>query len=549
MAREVAQLTLLPGTRLGRYEVLAPLGSGGMGEVYRAHDTLLDRPVALKLLAAAAREDPRFRERFAREARAVLALNHPNVLTVYDVGELDGVPFIAGELVEGSTLRERLGSGALPLDEALGIAVQAAAALVAAETAGLVHRDIKPENLMLRPDGYVKVLDFGLVKSLSLPSAAGTATLPELLVGTVPYMSPEQLRGEPLDARSDVWSLGVVLYEMLAGERPFDGGTPSDQIAAILCQPLPPLPPASGHPLELDALLIRALARERDARHPSARALHAELEALRLRLRSRDGSLWPTQEVSAGSGASDWGEIADALAQARGQSAPSPSAEAVYNLPAQPTSFLGREEETDALAALLLRSQVRWVTLTGPGGTGKTRLALHVAERLRSAFADGVCFVALATVADPELVLAAAAGALGLQDKAGLEPAEQLAQHLAGRSVLLVLDNFEQVASAGPGVARLLEGAARLKVVVTSRQVLRLRAEHEYAVPPLPLPDAAGVRRWSWSRALPRFSSSRCGRGRCGRTSPSPPPTPPRSPPSAGGWTGCRSPSSWRRRG
>jgi non-specific serine/threonine protein kinase len=496
MAPGVTRVTLLPGTRLGRYEVLAPLGAGGMGEVYRAHDTLLDRPVALKLLAAAAREDPRFRERFAREARAVLALNHPNVLTVYDVGELDGVPFIAAELVAGSTLRERLAGGPLPLAEALEIALQAAAALVAAETAGLVHRDIKPENLMLRPDGYLKVLDFGLVKSLTLSGApAGTATLPELLVGTVPYMSPEQLRGEPLDARSDVWSLGVVLYEMLAGERPFAGATPSDQIASILCQPLPPL----EQPPEIESLLRRLLARDR-ADRPGARALYAELEELRLRRRSRDGSLWPTQELPTGALATtvgapsgDWGEIADALARARGRSPRSISAEAVYNLPAQPTSFLGREEETEALAALLGSPQARWVTLTGPGGTGKTRLALHVAERQRAQFADGVCFVALATVTDPQLVLASVAGALGLQDKAGLEPAEQLAQHLAGRSLLLVLDNFEHVAAASPDVARLLESAPRLKILVTSRQVLRVRAEHEYAVPALPLPDAAAA--------------------------------------------------------
>src|SRR5947208_7756948 len=234
-------MTLAAGTRLGRYEIRAKIGKGGMGEVYLAQDTELDRKVALKILPAEVANDKTRMRRFSQEARAVSALNHPNILTIHEIGEAgssqtageDSVHFIATEFVDGITLRDRMSSrDAFRLSEALDIAAQVASALAAAHAAGIVHRDIKPDNLMLRKDGFVKVLDFGLAK-LSAPigsdsdSEAVTRmhvnTEPGMIMGTVAYMSPEQSRGLNIDARTDIWSLGVVLYEMISARAPFDG--------------------------------------------------------------------------------------------------------------------------------------------------------------------------------------------------------------------------------------------------------------------------------------------------------------------------------------
>src|SRR5438128_5096729 len=214
------------GAKLGRYEIRSKIGEGGMGEVYLAQDTKLDRKVALKILPADVAAHPDRMKRFVQEAKAASALNHPNIITIHEIDETDSVTFIATEFIDGQTLRERMQSAPMKLGEVLDVATQIASALAAAHDAGIVHRDIKPENVMLRRDGIVKVLDFGLAK-LTQPSApavdtqAATKPLvqtePGRVMGTVAYMSPEQVRGLELDARTDICSLGVVLYEMLAG--------------------------------------------------------------------------------------------------------------------------------------------------------------------------------------------------------------------------------------------------------------------------------------------------------------------------------------------
>jgi pimeloyl-ACP methyl ester carboxylesterase/class 3 adenylate cyclase len=271
--------------RLSSYDMLSRLGAGGMGEVYLAHDARLDRKVALKLLSRQLTQDPAWLARFAREARSVSALNHPNILTIHEVGESGGIHFIATEFIEGRTLRDHLARGPLPCDVALDVAAQIAAALAAAHAVGIVHRDIKPENVMLRPDGYVKVLDFGLAKLTGPGGPATDHTTPGLLMGTTSYMSPEQARGLEVDARTDVFSLGVVLYEMLTGRAPFAGETPSDVLVAILGAE-PPRPSASvpDLPRALDRLVARALHKDREARHQTARELRQELRALLRRL-------------------------------------------------------------------------------------------------------------------------------------------------------------------------------------------------------------------------------------------------------------------------
>lgn len=284
---------IAPGRRLGRYEVVEPIGSGGMGEVYLATDTQLKRKVAIKVLSHGFDRDPRGLRRFEQEALAASALNHPNILTIYEFGEANGVRFIATEYVDGETLRERLARERMELSAILDVAVQIARALCAAHTSGIVHRDIKPENVMIRTDGLVKVLDFGIAKLSESPSltAAGapaksiSMSMAGLVIGSARYMSPEQARGQAVDARSDIFSLGVVLYEMAAGRAPFEGETVSDVIAEILKgTPLPLSQVDAGGPPRLHAIVNRAMCRDREARYHDAREMLAGLEALAAQL-------------------------------------------------------------------------------------------------------------------------------------------------------------------------------------------------------------------------------------------------------------------------
>jgi serine/threonine protein kinase/Tol biopolymer transport system component len=277
----------LIGQMIARYRVVSLLGAGGMGQVYLADDTILGRQVALKLLPEHFTHDKHQVKRFRQEARAASALNHPNILTVHEVGQLNNTEFIATEYVQGETLRERL-THPFRVRETLDIAVQVADALVAAHEAGIIHRDIKPENIMLRRDGYVKVLDFGLAKLLeNFTGQLGSelSTQPGMVRGTIPYMSPEQARGLPVDARADLWSLGVVLYEMVSGRRPFSAATPSDTLVAILEREPPSLLVVMPEtPAELDRIVMKALTKERDERYQNAKDLAIDLKRLRRQL-------------------------------------------------------------------------------------------------------------------------------------------------------------------------------------------------------------------------------------------------------------------------
>jgi serine/threonine protein kinase len=280
----------LVGQSIGHYQVLSLLGSGGMGDVYLATDTRLGRKVALKLLPDYLTDDESRIRRFRQEARAASALNHPNVLTIYEIEQACGRYFIATEFVEGETLRQCLKGGRLGPGEALGVAAQIADALSKAHQAGIVHRDIKPENVMLDAEGRVKVLDFGLAKYTRHfgggmsdgADAESVHTVPGMLMGTTAYMSPEQARGLAVDARTDIWSLGVVLYEMLAGRKPFGGQTPSDVLAAILeREPEPLAGEGSGVPEAMQRIVRKALRKDREKRYQTSRELALDLESLR----------------------------------------------------------------------------------------------------------------------------------------------------------------------------------------------------------------------------------------------------------------------------
>src|SRR6476659_325636 len=258
-----------PGQQINSYRIIRPLGSGGMGEVYLAQDARLGRNVALKILPAKFTIDLQRVQRFEQEARAASALNHPNIITIHEIGRLNSTQFIVTEFVEGQTLRERIQQESLSLSEALEVAIQVAGALEAAHAAGIAHRDIKPENIMLRADGYVKVLDFGLAKltgqrtdavDQEANTRAQIKTDPGMVMGTVQYMSPEQARGRDIDSRTDLWSLGIVLYEMVSGRVPFGGETPSHVVVSSLESEPPDLAEPSGElPSELGRIVCKTL--------------------------------------------------------------------------------------------------------------------------------------------------------------------------------------------------------------------------------------------------------------------------------------------------
>ena len=464
-------MTITSGTKLGPYEIQSPLGAGGMGEVYRARDTRLDRRVAIKILSAAFSADRDRLDRFAQEARSASALNHPNIVTIYELGQDASTHYIAMELVEGKTLRELLASGLLPMRKAIEIAAQVAEGLTKAHEAGITHRDLKPENLMVSHDGFVKILDFGLAK-LESPSAERSdmfstptsLTAPGLVLGTVGYMSPEQASGRPLDFRSDQFSFGLVLYEMVTGNRAFRKSTAAETLVALLREPAPPIGAQNGDaPAPLCWAIERCLAKEPDKRYVSTRELARELAAIRDCFSEK-----PAKDLE-----------------------PCPT-----NLPISRTGFVGREKEAAAVKELLLRQDVRLVTVTGPGGIGKTRLAVEVASGLAESFFGGIHYVPLSPLSDPGLIASVIVQTMGIGEAGGQSPLEILKRNLQDSlraPMLLLLDNFEHLIPAAPIVAELLVMGPYLKVLVTSRAALHVYGEHEFPVPPLALPDSRSI--------------------------------------------------------
>jgi predicted ATPase/serine/threonine protein kinase len=466
-----ASRALMGGTRLGRYEILASLGAGGMGEVYQARDAQLGRQVAIKILPAAFSEDSERLHRFEREARSASALNHPNIVTIYELGQHGSTHYIAMELVEGKTLRELLTAGLLPIRKAIEIAAQIADGLAKAHEAGIAHRDIKPANLMVSHDGFVKILDFGLAKP-ALPGGelseartiSGWHTGPGLVLGTVQYMSPEQASGSQLDFRSDQFSFGLVLYEMVTGKHAYQRSTPAEILVAILREQAEPIGAQNPEvPAPLCWAIERCLAKEPDKRYVSTRDLARELATIRDRLSEQPLKRAGTRPA---------------------------------NIPAQRTGFVGREREVAAAKELLLRQDVRLVTVTGPGGIGKTRLVVEVAGALGENFPGGTHFVPLSAVSDPNLIASAIVQTLGIREAGGQSPLEMLRANLkdsARAPMLLLLDNFEHLIQATSVVAEILSMTPHLKILVTSRAALHVYGEHEFLVPPLALPDSRSM--------------------------------------------------------
>ncbi|HXT50011.1 MAG TPA: protein kinase [Thermoanaerobaculia bacterium] len=460
---DAAGAGLAVGDRLGRFELVEHIGEGGMGEVFRARDPRLGRDVAIKVIGRRRTREPREGDsvytRFEIEARAASSLMHPNVVTIFDVGDHDGAPYLVMELVEGESLRACF-TKTLPLERVLELGIQIAEGLAAAHERGVVHRDLKPENVVVTESGVAKVLDFGLALFRTpRPAGAGTgdsdaATLrltgEGTILGTLGFMAPETFTGGEVDRRADQFSLGAILYEMVTGRKAFDGRSMPEVLAATLRDEPPPIallrPEA---PPRLDFIVRRCLAKD------------------------------PTRRYD------DTGEVAALLRQVLSEvrlGGVRPGAA----LPAARTPLVGRDEELQRILALLADPAVRLLTLSGPGGTGKTRLALAVAEKVAAAASRRVLFVSLANLDDPALLLPTVARELGFGDAVALLPLDAIREDVArGGPMLLVLDNFEQIVDAAPAVGELLQAVPVLQVLVTSREVLHVYGEHDLLVPPL----------------------------------------------------------------
>ena len=455
------------GEQLGNYRLLRQLGQGGQASVYLGEHLYLGSQAALKVRHVALTQQEQIV--FLQEAQTLVRLSHPHIVRVLDFALQDGQPFLVMEYAAGGTLRQRHPRGTrLPIDQILTYVKQVASALQYTHDQHLIHRDVKPENMLLNSREEVLLSDFGLVMLLPQSlSPEGTELMGQSLVGTTPYLAPEQLRGKAR-AASDQYALAVVVYEWLCGKPPFQGPfleVAVQQVSApppSLCEQVPDLSPA------IEAVVLRALAKEPEQRYASVHDFAQALEEVALQASS--------------SGYTQLDLSSHTSSEARQATKP--------HLPAQPTPFIGREQEVAKACELLSRSEVRLLTLTGPGGIGKTRLGLQVTAELMDEFRDGVFFVNLAPISDPDLVVPTIAQALDVKES-GMRPMqEQLQAFLHEKHLLLVLDNFEQVLDAGSLVAALLAATKRLKVLVTSRAVLRLYGEHEFPVPPLAAPDS-----------------------------------------------------------
>ena len=434
----------------GKYRILGELGKGGMGIVYKARDTKLDRIVALKFLPPELTQDDDVRGRFIQEARTAAALNHPHITVIHEIDEDEGRTFIAMEFIGGQSLKEKMKSGPLEINEAIRIASQVADGLQEAHEKGIVHRDIKPANIMLTEKDQAKIVDFGIAKLVGKVRLTRTGTT----IGTVAYMSPEQAKGDEVDNRSDIWSLGVVLYEMLTGELPFRGNHEQTMIYSILnADPVAP---------------------EKYRDDISDRVRHVLEKTLQKNPSDRSQSAM---------------EFRNALLSCAGMAAKISSRPGKHNLPVQLTSFVGREKEIEEIRSLL--NEHRLVTITGAGGCGKTRLAIHAVTDLVSGFEDGVWFVDLAPVTEPDLVPGAIAGVLKVKEEPHRSLSETLIARWRGKKFLIVLDNCEHLVEACSRIAEhLLREVSELRVLATSREALNAPGEITWRVPSLSLPDS-----------------------------------------------------------
>ncbi|MGI9043091.1 MAG: protein kinase domain-containing protein [Gemmatimonadaceae bacterium] len=457
--------TLAPGAKLGPYEIESALGAGGMGVVYGARDTRLGRRVAIKVLSADLTRDDTAERRFLKEARTASALDHPNICTIYDIGETsDGLTYLVMAHYDGLTLVDRIDGGGLAVDEAIDITIQLLTGLSRAHAAGIVHRDIKPANIMVTSDGTLKILDFG-VAMLTGPHPVTEAS-DGLFAGTVAYMSPEQATGLTPDFRADLWATGVVLYEMVAGTRPFSGDNLLALAHAIRNADAPPL---SGESAVLNAVISRALSKDREMRYQGGEEFVRDLRVVRLGSDAFDTANMPPSgfamapRVTAGSASSS----AD----------PTSGGGRRTNLPRALPSLIGRDEVLARVTAALHDHTL--ITLAGFGGVGKTRLAQQVGANVVAGFRHGVWFVDLAGLTAESEALPTIARVLGIREHASESLDITLIASLRDREMLLILDNCERLTEAVASfVERVTGDAAGIRFLATTRSPLGVYGEH-----------------------------------------------------------------------
>jgi len=456
------------GQQLGNYRLLRLLGHGGFADVYLGEHIYLKSQAALKVMRMSLTEEER--AAFLKEAQTLMQLAHPHIVRVLDFDIKDDQPFLVMIYAPNGTLRERHPAGSrLPLDTIVAYVEQVTSALQYAHDQGFIHRDVKPENMLLGKDSEVLLSDFGLsVFASRTDPQYSTHQMAQAVAGTSRYMAPEQLQGHP-QATSDQYALGVVVYEWLCGTTPFRG-TPIEIAMQHLSKPPSPLreqvPDLSPG---IEEIVQRALAKEPEQRFASVKNF-----AMALRNPAQAASPSLTSHAP----------IAERK-MLRNVVKPEP----LWKVPTTFTSLVGREQDVAAIEAMLMRPEVRLLTLLGTGGIGKTRLALQVARRMRAFFADGVCFAGLASTSDASLIPLIIEETLGIRRSANQSIIKQVEFFLRDKQLLLILDNFEQVVTAAPLIEDLLTVCPLLKIVVTSRAVLHLRAEYEYPVAPLTLPD------------------------------------------------------------